>query len=172
MAHKGLIAWAVLGLLGLIFQTTLFFKDEWAAHHPQWQPLLKLFCKWSGCQLAPLQVADAVLIDHSSIDLISENALAANDLAGAPDTELVSLPQWRFQITLRNSQNIELAMPWIEMTLTDSQDQALLRQVFDPSIWGAPATLKAGEIWSQDLRLRLKNDPSAFVGYRLLTFYP
>ena len=62
MARKGLIAWAVLGLLGLIFQATLFFKDSLAAHHPQWRPELEYFCKWVGCQIEPLQLADAVVI--------------------------------------------------------------------------------------------------------------
>jgi len=171
MARKGLIAWAGLGLLGLLFQATLFFKDDWAAYHPQWRPVLDVFCKWSGCLIAPLQRFDAVLIDHASIDLISAED-ASTDRVTIGEAAFVSGPQWRFQITLRNSQNIEVAMPWLELTLTDSQDEVLTRQVFNPSVWGAPAVLRAGEIWSQDLTLRLGRDQTKFVAYRLLTFYP
>ena len=180
MARKGLIAWAVLGLLGLIFQATLFFKDSLAAHHPQWRPELEYFCKWVGCQIEPLQLADAVVIDHAAIDRLAEpdgnlealkaiNTINADQALGASPAVL---PQWRFQITLRNTQNLPVAMPWIELTLTDAQDQAVMRQVFNPSILGAPKVLKAGETWAQDLSLRLAHPVSDFLGYRLLTFYP
>lgn len=183
MARKGLIAWAVLGLLGLIFQATLFFKDSLAAHHPKWRPELEYFCKWVGCQIEPLQLADAVVIDHAAIDRLAEpdgnlealiainatNAINADQALGASPAVL---PQWRFQITLRNIQNVSVAMPWIELTLTDAQDQAVMRQVFNPSVLGAPKVLKAGETWAQDLSLRLAHPESDFLGYRLLTFYP
>ena len=174
MARKGLIAWAVLGLLGLIFQATLFFKDSLAAHHPKWHPELEYFCKWAGCHIEPLQLADAVVIDHAAIDRLAQangdlEALNAGQASGAsPEV----LPQWRFQITLRNTQNLPVAMPWIELTLTDAQDQAVMRQVFNPSVLGAPKVLKAGETWAQDLSLRLAHPESDFLGYRLLTFYP
>ncbi len=174
MAHKGLIAWAVLGLLGLIFQATLFFKDSLAAHHPKWRPELESFCKWMGCQIEPLQVADAVVIDHAAIDRLAQSdgsleALNADQALGASPAVL---PQWRFQITLRNTQNLPVAMPWIELSLTDAQDQAVMRQVLSPSVLGAPKVLKAGETWSQDLSLGLANPQIGFLGYRLLTFYP
>jgi hypothetical protein len=174
MARKGLIAWAVLGLLGLIFQATLFFKDSLAAHHPKWRPELEYFCKWMGCQIEPLQLADAVVIDHAAIDRLAQSdgnleALNADQALGASPAVL---PQWRFQITLRNTQNLSVAMPWIELTLTDAQDQAVMRQVLSPSVLDAPKVLKAGETWSQDLTLGLANPQIGFLGYRLLTFYP
>ena len=174
MAHKGLMAWAFLGILGLVFQATFFFKDSLAAHHPQWQPELEAFCKWTGCQISPLKVLDAVLIDHAAIDLISEPETATPAAAATPeiDGSQASLKQWRFQITLRNAQNYSVAMPWIELTLTDSQDQAVMRQVFDPLALGAPKVLNAGETWSQDLKLRLQDESMAFAAYRLLAFYP
>ena len=171
MGHKGLIAWAVLGLSALIFQATLFFKDNLAAHNLQWRPVMVYFCKWAGCQIMPLQVADAVLIDHAAIDLISEPDSKAVDTTEF-DAFPVSLAQWRFQLTLRNAQNFSVAMPWIELTLTDLEDHAVMRQVFNPLAMGAPEELNAGQVWSQDLRLRLKSDQIAILGYRLLTFYP
>ena len=171
MAHKGLRAWALLGVFGLVFQATLFFKDSLAAHHPQWRSELEAFCKWAGCQISPLQVLDAVLIDHAAIDLIAEPDPDASTVSEI-DASQASLEQWRFQITLRNAQNFSVAMPWIELTLTDSKDQAVMRQVFDPLALGAPKVLNAGETWSQDLRLRLQDEPMAFAAYRLLAFYP
>ena len=174
MAHKGLIAWAILGLLGLTFQAALFFKDNLAAHHPQWRAELDTLCKWVGCQIEALQVADAVLIDHAAIDLITEQEAVSSAIhtADVLDASQMALSQWRFQMTLRNSQSISVAMPWIELTLTDLEDHAVMRQVFNPLAMGAPEELNAGQVWSQDLRLRLKSDQIAILGYRLLTFYP
>jgi S-methylmethionine-dependent homocysteine/selenocysteine methylase len=174
MAHKGLIAWAILGLLGLTFQAALFFKDNLAAHHPQWRAELDTLCKWVGCQIEALQVADAVLIDHAAIDLFTEQEAVSSAIhtADVLDASQMALSQWRFQMTLRNSQSISVAMPWIELTLTDLQDQPVMRKVLNPVDFGAPKVLMAGEIWSQDLRLRLANEQIGFLGYRLLTFYP
>lgn len=171
MALKGLIAWAALGILGLVFQATWFFKDEWAAKNPSWRPALELFCRVAACQLAPLRVADAVLIDHASVDLIPEPIGPTGD-GITTETSIQASAQWRFQVTLRNAQTIEVATPWIELSLTDSQDQAVMRQVFNPMTFGAPQVLKPAEIWTQDLRLHLANDQIEFMGYRLLTFYP
>ncbi len=174
MAYKGLIAWAVFGVLGLVFQATLFFKDSLAAHHPQLREALTVFCKWAACQIEPLQLADAVLIDHAAVDLITEQEVLSNTVTtvDALDASLMNLALWRFQITLRNAEKISVAMPWIELTLTDLQDRPVMRQVFNPADFGAPKVLKAGEIWSQDLRLRLANEQIGFLGYRLQTFYP
>jgi hypothetical protein len=174
MAHKGLIAWAVLGILGLVFQATLFLKDSLAAHHPQWREALTVFCKWAACQIEPLQLADAVLIDHAAVDLITEQEVNSNTATTSDvhDASLMNLAQWRFQITLRNAEKISVAMPWIELTLTDLQNQPVMRQVINPTDFGAPKVLKAGEIWSHDLRLRLVNEQIGFLGYRLQTFYP
>jgi hypothetical protein len=174
MAHKGLMAWAILGVLGLVFQATLFFKDSLAAHHPQWREVLTVFCKWAACQIEPLQLADAVLIDHAAVDLITEQEPTSNAVTKgeAPEASPVNMAQWRFQMTLRNAENMTVAMPWIELTLTDLQDRPVMRQVFNPTDLGAPKVLKAGEIWSQDLRLQLANEQIGFLGYRLQTFYP
>jgi hypothetical protein len=65
-----------------------------------------------------------------------------------------------------------VATPWIELTLTDAQDAAVLRKVLNPVDFGAPAVLPPGEIIEQQLLLSLKKEEAAFVGYRLLTFYP
>lgn len=166
MVHKGLIAWAVLGLWGLLIQTTLLFKDDWAARYPEWRPALDLFCKGLGCQVEALKLADAVLIDHAAVDLMPTEIEA--DAVATPS----SRAQWRFQVSLRNAHNSTVAMPWLEMTLTDFQDQVVMRRVLNPVAFGAPVVLSAGEVWSQDFHLRLKNDQVGFSGFRLLTFYP
>jgi hypothetical protein len=166
MTYAGLITWAVVGCLGLLFQATLLFKDQWAAQEPRLQPLLLSLCELANCQIKPYQKADAVVIDHAAIDEVHDA-----ELLSALDKDEPSR-SWSFQIDLRNSAPYSVATPWVELTLTDEQDQAVMRQVFDLALWGAPAQLSAGEILSQELKLSLKTSELSFVGYRLLTFYP
>jgi hypothetical protein len=79
---------------------------------------------------------------------------------------------WAFEVHLRNSAKVPVATPWIELTLTDAQDQAVMRKVLDLSQWGAPPVMASGDILPMSLQLGLVNPEVNFVGYRLLTFYP
>ena len=86
--------------------------------------------------------------------------------------EADALPRWAFEVHLRNSAKVPVATPWIELTLTDAQDQAVMRKVLNVSQWGAPAVMAAGDIMPLSFQLGLLNPEVPFVGYRLLTFYP
>ena len=119
-----------------------------------------------GCQIRPLQKTDAVVIDYASVDAISTDQAQEILVDGAQPT------RWALHIHLRNSDSVPVAMPWIELTLTDAQDTPVMRKVLNPVEWGAPAVVSPGEIIEQQLLLSLKKEDAAFMGYRLLTFYP
>ena len=166
MSFWGLVTWAVLGLLGLVLQTVYLFKDPLATYHPRLKPLLLEACQLVGCQIRPLQKTDAVVIDYASVDATPTDQVQEILAYGAQPT------RWALQITLRNSDSVPVAMPWIELTLTDAQDTPVMRKVLNPVDWGAPAVVAPGEIIEQQLLLSLKKEDAAFMGYRLLTFYP
>ena len=82
-----------------------------------------------------------------------------------------------------------VALPSLELTLTDTQDQAQLRRVLSPAELGATApTLAAGAEFSGVLAIRVLNSPPdasasqppsarpsaplRIAGYRVLAFYP
>jgi hypothetical protein len=98
---------------------------------------------------------------------------------------------------LKNTGAAAVAMPSLEVTLTDSQDQPMLRSVLAPGQFGAGSAgglLAAGAEFSGVLNLQLATNatpldstpsnlmpsnaaasPSAAMrvaGYRLLAFYP
>lgn len=160
MVYASLITWAILGVLGLMMQATLLFKNELATFQPDLQPALKQLCALADCQLTPLQQPDAVVIDHAAIDH------QGHGMDGAPS------PFWSFEIHLRNSATFAVATPWLELTLTDAQDQVVMRKAIDVRPLGAPAVLAPGEIVSLTHQLTLINPDLNFMGYRLLTFYP
>ena len=166
MSYWGLVAWAALGLMGLLYQTLDAFKDSLAAHYPPLKPMLAAACQQLGCQIKPLQKADAVVIDFSSVDLV--HAAFVHDESVLDMDE----PQWRVQIHLRNVDKVPVATPWLELTLTDAQDAVVVRKVLNPVEWGAANVMSPGEIAEFELAMRLKTQQAAFVTYRLLTFYP
>ena len=83
---------------------------------------------------------------------------------------------FRLSLTLSNQADIALAMPALELTLTDVQDQPVLRRVLQASDLGpqAPKLIEARAEWTSTLTLAIapQANPARIVGYRVLAFYP
>lgn len=146
----------LLLLLGLSGQIVFHERDRILAMQPQLRPWLLGICQPLHCTLSPLRQIEFITIDNSSFVKIGADA-------------------YRLNVTLKNTGNAPLAMPAIEMTLTDSQDQPVVRHVFLASELDAKSnTLVVGVDWTTSLVLALKasSEPNKVVGYRLLAFYP
>ena len=160
-AHAGSSrVWAGLGgfvlLLALAGQWVYQDHDRLAAARPQWQATLESVCKLLHCSVVPLAQIESIAID------------AATFSQGTSD-------HYRLSFTLKNTSDLMLAMPSVELTLTDAQEQAVVRRVLSPAELAATADhLTAHAEWPVRVNLRLQIDTSApaVVGYRLLAFYP
>ncbi|MCZ2497826.1 DUF3426 domain-containing protein [Xylophilus sp. Kf1] len=130
-------------------------RDRLAAYLPGLKPLLVSLCVPLRCEVLPLQRIDAVVIDASSFNK------ARGEL-------------FQFDVELRNTATVPLAMPALELTLTDSQDQPLVRRVLLPAELRAPRELASSGAWSGSLPVALQTPVSAdrVAGYRVLAFYP
>ncbi|QJC57465.1 hypothetical protein HC248_02794 [Polaromonas vacuolata] len=157
----------------LLMQIALQQKDYLAARYPFSKPWLQQLCKPFGCQISAFRQIESVVIDSSSFSKLGTQA-------------------YRLSFSLKNIDSIPLAMPFVEVTLTDSQDRAVLRRVLAPTQFGAVNELLPGSNFPASLVLRLDTDPepatdvtaasspeSASValsarvaGYHLLAFYP
>lgn len=151
----------LLGLL-LAIQVGVHDRDRLAAAHPTLRPWLARLCEPFKCRIAPSRQIDAIVIDSSSF-----NKLRADD--------------YRLNFTLKNQANNPVAMPALELTLTDDQDQPVVRRVLLPAELGThPGVIAATSEWSGSLALTLSaagngNDngnAARISGYRLLAFYP
>jgi predicted Zn finger-like uncharacterized protein len=149
---------ALLSLLlcvGLLLQWVLFERDRIAALRPDLRPALNTLCAPLGCQVEPLRWVQALSIDSTTL------ARRGNG-------------RYALEVVLRNASVFELAMPALELSLTDVRDQLLLRRVMLPAeLTAAPATVPA----SNTLTLRVEvliDGPvgEALAGYRTLVFYP
>ncbi|QHI99817.1 DUF3426 domain-containing protein [Xylophilus rhododendri] len=139
----------------LLLQIARAERDRLAAHLPGLRPVLESLCVPLRCELAPLQRIEAMVIDSSTFNKVSGEL-------------------FQFDVEVRNTAGIPLAMPALELTLTDSQDLPLLRRVLSQQELGASASLQAGGAWTGSLPVRLQPPLAAdrVAGYRVLAFYP
>jgi predicted Zn finger-like uncharacterized protein len=153
---RRLLLAACTGLaLALLLQVMVQERDAIAAHAPGLRPALRATCEVLDCELSPLRDIDAIAIDSSAFTSVR------------PGVYLLSA-------TLKNGAATELAMPALELTLTNAQDQALLRRVLLPGEVSSKSALAAGAELSASLPIAVKSGsvPEKIAGYKLLAFYP
>jgi hypothetical protein len=144
---------ALAATLALALQVAVQERDRIAAMDARARPWLMKLCAPLQCEIAPRrQIAD-VVIDSSSF----------NKARG--DSSQLTL-------AMKSKASIPLAMPAVELTLTDAQDQPVLRRVLLPADMGAPAELSALGEWSTAVSVVVTTGGARVAGYRLLAFYP
>jgi len=150
---------AVLGLvalvlaLGLVLQMAVQERDRIAAMDARTRPWLLQLCEPLQCEIAPQrQIAD-VVIDSSSFNKARGDS-------------------YQLALAMKSRADIPLAMPAVELTLTDAQDQPVLRRVLLPTDMAAPAELPARGEWSTSVSVIVTTGGARVAGYRLLAFYP
>lgn len=153
---------ALLGLLALVLLCLLVIqvlvqeRDRIAAYHPTTQPILESVCEVWGCQLSPWRQIDAMVIESSSFTKVRGDV-------------------YRLNFSVKNTAPITVATPVLELTLTDRQDQAVLRRIISLQDMGNPQkALAPGAEFSVSLPIQaMTQSPSEqIVGYRMLVFYP
>lgn len=151
-----LLVTGLLLLLALAVQVAVQERDRLAALHPGWRGALQALCQPVGCKVGALRRIDAVAIDSSGFARLRQDA-------------------YRLTVTLKNQSPQPVAIPNLELTLTDSQDQPLVRKVLAPRDLGATAdTVAARGDWSASVAIAVGPpvDGGRVAGYRLLAFYP
>lgn len=150
-----LVAGLLLGL-GLVLQVLVHERDRLAVLEPGLKPLIEEACLLLDCQIEPLRQIESVVIDSSAFSKVK------GDL-------------YRLSLTLKNNAPIDLAMPAVELALTDTLDHALMRRVFLPEELGVKAgVIPAASETQTTLVLTIKTNGAGerVAGYRLLAFYP
>ena len=154
--RSGLALAALCLLIALALQVTFHQRDRIAATLPAARPGLAALCQALDCRVLPLRQIESVVIDGSTFTELRGNV-------------------YRLGFTIKNTAQIDLAMPALELTLTDAQDRAALRRVFLPAEFGATSTvLSAGAEWAGTLAVgvRANGGSERIAGYRILTLYP
>ena len=153
--RRALATAALVLIAALAVQILRHERDRIAAVEPALRPVLAALCQSTGCVISPMRQIESVVIDSSSFSRLRGDV-------------------YRLAFSLRNSAAVDIAMPAIELSVTDAQDQALSRRVLLPAEFGATSlVLPAGGEWGSKLSLNVKSGGAERIaGYRLLAFYP
>lgn len=154
-------SWTVATLLLLIVflaQTTYFFRVELAAHLPGTKLALTSFCKLLNCDIPLPKKIDLLSIESSDLesDPKQASAIALNAI-------------------LRNRAPYAQTYPHLELTLTNSMDEALARRIFPPAAYLKPdEDEKYGLLSNHETNIKLHLDTTDLkpTGYRLFLYYP
>jgi len=140
----------------LALQVAVQERDRIAATEPATKPQLERLCLLLNCQIAPLRQIESVVIDSSSFTKVRADV-------------------YRLSFALKNVALTSVATPDLELTLTDIQDQAVVRRVFAAADFGKQQTvLEPGAELQAMVPVSVKLPPESerIAGYRLLSFYP
>lgn len=140
----------------LALQILVQQRDWLAAKAPATRPMLAGLCSLLGCQVSPLREIEAIVIDSSAFVKIRPNA-------------------YRVHFTLKNTAIYAVGTPSLELTLTNTGDQAIVRRIFSPQEFGIQeASLGPGAEMNAvvSIGVELADKTERVSGYRLLVFYP
>ena len=151
---RAVLAVATGLLLGsLVMQVTHHFRDGAAAHWPLLRPAIVGWCALAACTLeAPRRIED-ISVESTAL------------------TRVPGLDGFRLAVTLRSHGPVRLAMPWIDLSLTDSAGKLVARKALAASqLEPRVAVLQPGaEVAVQAL---LNTGASRITGYTVEIFYP
>jgi len=153
LMRMSLAALACVFLLILMLQTMHQFRDGLAARWPSAKPLLEAWCALASCKIeAPRRIEDIS---------VESTALAR---AATPDS-------FKLSVALRNRGTLTLALPSVDLSLTDAAGQLVARRVLTPRDFRAPSSLILPGAESA-LQLVLTTGNSRVTGYTVEIFYP
>ena len=166
-----LVVLAVLGALGLAGQISHEYRDLLAARVPETRPWLERLCQPLACQVEAARAIESLAVESSGLVRVERSDL------------------YKLQVSLRNRASIALAVPALDITLTDTQGRLVARKVLRSEDMGLgtgigtgtgtgmqQATIAAG----QDLNLQATLQAVAgsvaaaqpIAGYTIDLFYP
>ncbi len=147
-------------LLLLVAQMLFHYRDAVAAYWPAARPTLTRLCDVAGCAIRPLR---DVAMNYLSIE--------SSDLQADPAHKGLLI----LTANVRSHALWPLAYPYLELTLTDANDEIVVRRALGPADYaGGTADIGGGIAPNGEVAVKLFIDASATVqaGYRLYMFYP
>jgi hypothetical protein len=109
-----------------------------------------------NCKVHALRQIESIVIDSSTFSKVQADV-------------------YKLSVTLKNTAAVEIAKPFLELTLTDAQDQALIRKVISPVDFGDKEAViaKTEEVsWTIPITVKHLRATEQIAGYRVLAFYP
>lgn len=149
----------VLLVLAAILAGVHLARGELAGRFPGLRPALEAACAPLGCEVPPWRDIDALRIESSQLQKLDDQG-----------------DEYQLSVALRNHGAAVVALPAIELVLTDLQDDLLLRRVLQPADYLQPAErglARQGLAANTELPVRVRfRTPDSAANYRVLIYYP
>lgn len=140
-------------LVTLALQSLHQFRDEVAARWPEAGPLLASWCGTMACTIAAPRRIDEVAVESTALTR-----------ASASDA-------FRLSVVLRNRAATAVALPSVDLSLTDASGQLVSRRMLAPLDFRADAvSMRPGA--ESALQLILSTGSARVTGYTVEVFYP
>lgn len=153
LVRLGLSAVALFLSAGLLVQAAWHFRDALAALEPRLRPALLSMCGLLECELQPWRRIDVVSVENSAL------------------TQAGSGNNYKLAVTLRNKSGVDVATPWVDLSLTDTNGALVARRMLAPAQFTPPqAVLGAGA--DQALQLLISTGDRRVTGYSVEIFHP
>lgn len=151
--RKGLVAAAGLLCLLLLGQVVHLRRDEAAAAWPVAAPALHRWCDWLGCTVSAPRRLDDLVVESTSL---SRGSTSEN---------------FRLTVVLRNRGGVAVALPSIELSLTDPNGDLVARRALTSlELRAAGPSAPAGS--ETTLSALLSVGAARVTGYTVELFYP
>ena len=141
-----------LAALALVAQAANHYRDTIAAQWPAFRPILAAWCRAAQCRIEAPRRIDEVLVESTALTR-----------ASAQDAFILS-------VTLRSRSDLTLALPSIDLTLTDANGRLVARRAL------APRDMRAADVIAPraeaSLQVMLSAGTPSVVGYTVEIFYP
>jgi predicted Zn finger-like uncharacterized protein len=144
---------ALLLLLMLALQLGLQLRSAMAALYPPSAALLQSLCGLAGCELQPWRRIDALAVESSSL------------------TQAGSGNHYQLTVLLNNKADYTLALPWVDLSLTDASGALVTRRMLKPTDFNLSKTSMAGKS-EQLLQLVFSTGKHKVSGYSVEIFHP
>ena len=148
-----LAGFSALAALVLVLQVVFAYRDQFAAHSPALRGALVSACDVLGCSVSPPRAIDQISVESSGLVRVEKSSL------------------YRLAVALRNRAGHDVALPAIEVAVSDGQGKLLARRVLRPAEMGTTQiALGAGRDVLLQATLQIATEPLS--GYTVELFYP
>jgi predicted Zn finger-like uncharacterized protein len=146
-----------LAIVAAVLQSIYFMRNEIALYYPQLKPFLVQSCQMLNCKIALPEQIELIMIDDSDMQEDSKHA------------DLIY-----FSSTLINTGSHSVAFPNLELTLTDVDDNPLVRRLFNPAEYlPKDINLDLGFVAGAEIKIKLPitTSETTVSGYRVFVTY-
>jgi len=143
---------SAMAAAALLLQVGHHFRDTAAARWPAARPVLVAWCKLADCVLEAPRRIDDVLVDSTAL------------------ARAIGLDAFVLSVTLKSRSTLPLAMPSVDLSLTDGNGRLVARRALAPRDFGAASVLQPGS--EAPLQIMLNAGSARVTGYTVEIFYP